>query len=69
MYFSTFALIGFFQVPFGFLLDRYPPKIMMMILLGFLMVSQVIIAGLFQSLAPNYKIGIYIMRSIFGFAG
>lgn len=69
MYFGTFALIGFFQVPFGFLLDRYPLKIMMMVLLGFLLLSQIVIAGLFQSLAPNYKIGVYIVRSIFGFAG
>lgn len=69
LYFSTFVLIGFLQVPFGVFVDRYPIKRTLLALLIILCLSQTVIGLMFEFRPAGYLIGIMAMRSIFGLCG
>lgn len=47
IYFATFLLIGFLEVPLGIAIDRYPIKRTLMIMLLGLLLSQVVISLMF----------------------
>lgn len=69
IYFATFSLIGFLVIPIGVIIDKYPLKKTLMVMLLALLLSQVVISLLFTFTPPYFLPMVYVMRSIFGLAG
>lgn len=69
IYFATFLLIGFLEIPLGILIDRYPIKKTLIAMLLALLVSQGVISLMFEFVPKNYLAVVLVMRSIFGLAG